>query len=99
MKCQQSWGLCYEHTFSSYYMSNSEVAISQALQRLNLLAVISSRGYDCCGLLGVPEILEGTEKKVKSTQLFLLPVVVSSRKTHASSKSFQKKVLFCRNFP
>ena len=35
--------------------------ISQALQRLNLLAVIASRGCECCGLVGVPEILEGTE--------------------------------------
>ena len=35
--------------------------ISQALQRLNLLAVIASRGYDCCGLLDVAEILGGTK--------------------------------------
>ena len=35
--------------------------ISQASQRLNILAGITYRGYDCCGLLGVPESLEGTE--------------------------------------
>ena len=35
--------------------------ISQALQRLNLLAVIASLGCECCGLVGVSEILEGTE--------------------------------------
>ena len=61
-KYQQSWGLCCEHTFTSYYMSDTEVPINfPSFAKLNLLAVIASRGCECCGLVGVPEILEGTE--------------------------------------
>ena len=32
--------------------------ISKASQRLNILDVTAYRGYDCCGLLGVPECLK-----------------------------------------
>ena len=43
-------------------MSDTEVPINfPSFAKLNLLAVIASRGCECCGLVGVPEILEGTE--------------------------------------